>query len=162
MMGTAMIMANTNSAGKPANFVLFVKAIATAIDTAWNTWQSGYMVTLMYPPTFASFPGPMHPPTPNIPLPVAAGSSAGDPTMKKGMLSQLMMANLSGVTPDKLTQLLFDKVSEGFCMIFDIWKTSTMISNVLGTGPVPSFAPPFVPVGPVVAGSIIPKPGNFI
>jgi hypothetical protein len=162
LMGSALIMANTNTSGKPDNFLLFVKAIATAIDTAWNAWQSGYMVTLMYPPTFASFPGPTHPPTPNIPLPVAAGSSAGDAMMKKNMLSQLMMANLSGVTPDKLTKLLFDKFAEGFCMIFDIWKASTMISNVLGTGPVPSFAPPFAPVGPVVAGSIVPKPGNFI
>jgi hypothetical protein len=162
LMGSAMIMANTNSAGKPDNFILFVKAIATAIDTAWNAWQAGYTVTLMFPPTFASFPGPMHPPTPNIPMPVAGGSSAGDPMMKKTMLAQLMMGNLSGVTPDDLTKLLFDKFAEGFCMIFDIWKTSTMITNVLGTGPVPSFAPPFVPVGPVVAGSIIPKPGVFV
>ncbi len=162
LMGTAAIMANINSAGKPANYVLFVKAIATAIDTAWNTWQMGYMVTLTYPPTFASFPGPMHPPTPNIPMPVVAGSSAGDALMKKNVLSGLMLANLSGVTPDSLTQLLFDKVSEGFCMTFDIWKASTQIMNVLGTGPVPSFAPPFVPVGPVVGGMVIPKPGIFV
>ena len=43
--------------------------------------------------------------------------------------------------------------------IADIWKASTMISGVMGTGPVPTFAPPFVPVGPVVAGSIVPTPG---
>jgi hypothetical protein len=161
-MGTALIMANTNVAGKPANFTLFVKAIATAIDTSWNAWQSGYMVTLMYPPTFAAFPGPTHPPTPNIPMPVVAGSSAGDALMKKNAISGLMLANLSGVTPDSLTQMLFDKFAEGFCMIFDIWKASTMIMNVMGTGPVPSFAPPFSPVGPVAGGSIIPKPGIFV
>jgi hypothetical protein len=162
MMGMPMIMANTSSAGKPANFILFVKAIATAIDTAWNAWQMGYMVTLMYPPTFSAFPGPMHPPTPNIPMPVVAGSSAGDAMMKKSMLKTLMLGNLSGVTPDDLTQLLFDKFAEGFCMVFDIWKASTMISNVMGTGPVPSFAPPFSPVGPVVGGFLVPKPGVFI
>lgn len=161
-MGTAMITANTNVAGKPANFALFVKAIATAIDTSWNVWQSGYMVTLMYPPTFSAFPGPMHPPTPNIPLPLIAGSSGGDSMMKKKAMSGLMLANLSGVTPDSLTQMLFDKFAEGFCMVFDIWKASTMIMNVLGTGPVPSFAPPFAPVGPVVGGSIIPTPGVLV
>jgi hypothetical protein len=163
MMGTAMITANTNSAGKPANFVLFVKAIATAIDTAWNAWQLGYMITLTYPPTFSAFPGPMHPPTPNIPMPVVAGSSpSGDAMMKKKALSGLMVANLSGVTPNKNTQMLFDKFAEGFCMIFDTWKATTMISNVMGTGPVPSFAPPFSPVGPVVGGFLVPKPGVFI
>ena len=29
---------------------------------------------------------------------------------------------------------------------------STMILLVLGSGPVPTFAPPYVPVGPVVGG----------
>ena len=78
------------------------------------------------------------------------------------MLKTLMLGNLSGVTPDDLTQLLFDKFAEGFCMVFDIWKASTMISNVMGTGPVPTFAPPFVPVGPVVGGFLVPAPGVFI
>jgi hypothetical protein len=159
LMGTALIMANTNSAGKPAQFIPYVKAIATAIDTAWNTWQAGYMVTIMFPPTFAAFPGPMHPPTPNIPMPLVAGSSAGDAMMKKNTLSGLMLANLSGVQFNEITQMIFDKFAEGFCMTFDLWKATTMISNVMGTGPVPSFAPPFAPVGPVAGGSIIPAPG---
>ncbi|WP_455392281.1 hypothetical protein [[Eubacterium] cellulosolvens] len=162
LMGAAAIIANTNTAGKPANFALFVKAIATAIDTAWNAWQAGYMATIMFPPTFSAFPGPTHPPTPNIPIPLVAGSSAGDAMMKKTQLSGLMLANLSGVTPDKLTQILFDTFAEAFCTVFETWKASTMISGVMGTGPIPTFAPPFVPAGPVVAGSIIPKPGVLL
>ncbi len=162
LMSSVMIMANTNMSGKPANFALFVKAIATAIDTAWNVWQTGLTVTLTFPPTFASFPGPLHPPTPCLPMPLASATSAGDAMMKKNILSGLMLANLSGVTPDSLTQMLFDKFAEGFCMVFDIWKASTQIMNVMGTGPVPSFAPPFVPVGPVVGGSIIPSPGVLV
>jgi len=31
-----------------------------------------------------------------------------------------------------------------------------MVTNVMGMGPVPAFAPPYVPVGPVVGGSILP------
>jgi hypothetical protein len=31
---------------------------------------------------------------------------------------------------------------------------------VLGKGPIPSFAPPFVPVGPVVMGDNVGTPGH--
>jgi hypothetical protein len=33
---------------------------------------------------------------------------------------------------------------------------------VLGKGPIPTFAPPFVPVGPVVMGDNIAVPGHLI
>ena len=36
-----------------------------------------------------------------------------------------------------------------------------MVTNVLGTGPVPTFAPPYVPVGPVVGGVGTMMPGGF-
>jgi hypothetical protein len=35
------------------------------------------------------------------------------------------------------------------------------VVGVLGQGPVPSFAPPTIPVGPVVGGSVIPTPGHL-
>jgi len=161
-MSASTIIANVNSAGKPANFMLFVKAIATAIENAWKAWESGLMGTIMFPPSFASFPGPMHPPTPNIPMPLVALSSAGDALMKKNALSGLMVANLSGVPINQLNQMFFEKFAEGFCLIFDIWKASTLISNVMGSGPIPTFAPPFVPAGPVMAGYLMPLPGVLI
>ena len=37
--------------------------------------------------------------------------------------------------------------------------TSLMVTGVMGFGPIPTFVPPFVPVGPVVMGSVIPMPG---
>jgi hypothetical protein len=37
-----------------------------------------------------------------------------------------------------------------------------MVTNVLGTGPVPTFAPPYVPVGPVVGGIANMPPGGLI
>jgi len=40
-------------------------------------------------------------------------------------------------------------VVDAFDPTFGIWRASTMVS-VLGTGPVPTFGPPYVPVGPVV------------
>jgi hypothetical protein len=37
-----------------------------------------------------------------------------------------------------------------------------MVTLLMGKGPVPSFAPPFVPVGPVVAGDNISQPGHAL
>ena len=45
--------------------------------------------------------------------------------------------------------------------MFKIWQVSTMVTQVTGTGPVPTFAPPYVPGGPVVGGTAIMSPGGF-
>jgi hypothetical protein len=36
-----------------------------------------------------------------------------------------------------------------------------MVMMVMGQGPVPTFSPPYVPVGPVVSGTILPTPGHL-
>jgi hypothetical protein len=58
-------------------------------------------------------------------------------------------------------QELFEAISDAFEKSYNIWKVSTMVTNVLGTGPVPTFAPPYVPVGPVLAGIGTMTPGGF-
>ena len=35
---------------------------------------------------------------------------------------------------------LFDAIANAFNTVFQIFKTSTLVQNVLGTGPIPSFA----------------------
>jgi hypothetical protein len=35
---------------------------------------------------------------------------------------------------------------------FSEWKAGVKMVGLLGQGPVPTFAPPYVPIGPVVAG----------
>lgn len=150
-MSPPMIMAKVNLGGKPAFFAPFALAVTTSVGMAWNVWQTGFQAVLQYP-AFAVFPGPVAPPTPNIPAPLATGSSVGDTMMNRDMLALRMLSNLSAGTPDAMTNLLFEKFAEGFCMVWDQWKGTTMIQNVLGTGPVPSFAPPFSPAGPVVGG----------
>lgn len=161
MMNQAAILAGLNSSEMGEYFIPTAKAIASAFETCWSAWEKGYQVQLQYP-TFAAVPMPMAPPTPNIPLPIATGSSVGDPLINKDIMSGMMMSNLSGFSPDNMTKLLFDKFSEGLCQVFDQWKASTMIQNVMGQGPVPSFAPPFSPVGPVVGGTNIPAPGCLV
>jgi hypothetical protein len=43
-----------------------------------------------------------------------------------------------------------------------VWLVSTMVTNVMGQGPIPTFAPPYVPVGPVVGGIGVQLPGGMI
>jgi hypothetical protein len=51
---------------------------------------------------------------------------------------------------------LFESVANAFYSHFQTFKTSTLITNVIGTGPVPSSAG-----GPVTGGTVTPAPGNF-
>jgi hypothetical protein len=44
---------------------------------------------------------------------------------------------------------------------FMVWLPMQMVMNVLGNGPVPGYAPPFVPVGPVVGGDNLAIPGSL-
>ncbi|MBL8485091.1 MAG: hypothetical protein JNJ60_23045, partial [Rhodocyclaceae bacterium] len=48
-------------------------------------------------------------------------------------------------------------VAAGFEKAAIPWLGGTIVRNVLGSGPVPTFAPPYVPVGPVVGGT-----GNMV
>lgn len=133
--------------------IKYSKAIANAVGMLWQPWQSGLMGTLMYP-AFTACPAPM-PPTPNVPMPVAMFPSAGEAGLSPMNMKGLMEANLAD--PEALhASDLFDAVSNAFATIFQAFKTTTMIQNVLGTGS------PAVPGGPVVGGTVIPKPGVFV
>ena len=140
--------------------IKYSNAVANALGTLWQAWQAGLMGTLMYPP-FAAFPGPVAPPMPNIPLPLIAFSSPGESGLSPGTLKITMDGNLADPTAQHASDL-FDAIAKAFNTVFQVFKASTMVQNVLGMGPIPTFAPPFVPVGPVVMGTVIPKPGVLI
>lgn len=155
---TGMIYANAPLA--TAQEKKYSSAVARAIGPNWRTWHSGLCGVLQYP-VFAAFPGPAAPPTPNVPVPVAALASAGEAGLAPGPLQNKMMSNLG--EPDALhASDLFDCIAKAFSTVFQTFKTSTLVMNVQGTGSVPAFAPPAVPAGPVVGGTSVPAPGVFI
>lgn len=127
-------------------------AVITAFNEAWTTWVLGFSGMLNYPPTFAMCPMPMHPPCPNISAPIqTVGASPGEAMLQPAVLKMSMVAKLGDPTAAHHKEL-FESMSEAIKKCFDLWKTSTMVSMVMGTGPVPTFAPPIVPGGPVLAG----------
>jgi hypothetical protein len=139
----------------------YSNAIAQALGTGWLAYQATLKVPgLPWYPAFAAVPSPVAPPMPNVPVPVIALMQVTAAVSKNALKAQ-MIANLGD--PQALHhQVLFDCIADAFEKCFQIWQISTQVTNVLGTGPVPTFAPPVVPVGPVVAGIGTMVPGGFL
>jgi hypothetical protein len=135
-------------------------AIATAIGAGWLSYTATIKVPGMpWYPAFAAFPAPVAPPTPNIPCPVAALTQV-DASISASALKGSMVGLLGD--PKALHHdELFASIADAFEKCFMIWKASTQVTNVLGAGPIPTFAPPYVPVGPVVGGVGVMTPGGF-
>lgn len=156
---TPLIMASAPKA-TPQEFK-YSTAIANAIGTGWLSYTATIKVPgLPWYPAFAAFPGPMAPPTPNIPTPVITLTQVAVPISKAVLKAQMI-----GLLADPKAfhhQELFDSIANAFEKCFQIWQGATQVMNVLGTGPIPTFAPPFVPVGPVVGGIGTMTPGGFV
>jgi hypothetical protein len=134
-------------------------AIAEVIGTAWLSYTATLRVPgLPWYPAFAAVPSPVAPPSPNIPNPILALTQVATILNENSLKSQ--MTARFGV-PEKFSDELFAAIASAFERVFNLWQVSTMVTNVLGTGPVPTFAPPYVPVGPVVGGVGTMLPGGF-
>jgi hypothetical protein len=130
------------------------QAVAGALDDGMKEWQA----TPKFPglplyPAFAALPMPQAAPMPNLPVPVAS--------LIGGALPPRMSASGRASDPgaEVVAQAVLEAVTGG---AFELWAGSTLVINLLAHGPVPSFAPPYVPVGPVVGGTVLPLPGVLL
>jgi len=140
---------------KSAQETKYSSAIANAIGKSWQSWHIGLTGVLSYP-LFALSPSPIAPPTPNVPLPLIALTSVGEIELSPKILKQSMETNFAD--PKSLhSSDIFDAVSKSVNTVFQTFKMTTVIQGVMGTGPVPSF-----PAGPVIGGTVIPKPNVII
>jgi hypothetical protein len=137
----------------------YSNVIATVISTTWLQYTATIKVPgLPWYPAFAAFPSPVAPPTPNVPVPVIALTQMPP---QPALMKQMMVAQLADPQAPFHGEL-FEAICDGFDKCFKIWQASTMVTNVLGTGPIPTFAPPYVPAGPVVGGVGTMTPGGFV
>jgi len=138
----------------------YSNAVANVIGTAWLSFTATVKVPgLPWYPAFVAFPGPVAPPTPNIPMPFAALTQV--PVSISTNVLKMQMVGMLGDPMAPFHAELFEAIAHSFEMSYNTWKVSTMVTNVLGTGPIPTFAPPYVPVGPVVGGVGTMTPGGF-
>jgi hypothetical protein len=140
--------------------IKFAKTIATVFSNAWMQFVPTIKIS-GFPayPAFAVMASPVAPPVPNVPIPLASCASVPVP-LSKMMLKQQLVLQLADPT-EPWHGYVFEAIADGFEKTFNIWKGSTMLTNILGTGPVPTFAPPVVPAGPVVMGTGTMPPGGI-
>ena len=149
-----------------SNESAYIDAVKEGISDCWKEWSSKVIVPgLPWYPAFIVYPGPMAPPMPNIPMPLITCPSPGMAKMTPMMLKDAMCGKLdSGVKDedeDKQHEALFMAIGTGLSVGFLMWLAMQQVMNVMGKGPVPTYAPPYVPVGPVVMGDNLPIPGHL-
>lgn len=131
-------------------------ALAKILATAWNDWANGFQIQLPKAyPSFVAFPGPSAPPTrAAVDPPLSQGSSTGEASLKASSLSKKLSSALriyatkGQASPDQAMNGLANWVESSF----NDWKGLAKLTGILGKGSVPTYAPPYVPVGPVVMG----------
>ena len=112
-------------------------------------------------PAFAAFPLAQAPPMPNVPVPLAACVSGKVTFMATPMQLKSKMVDALGDSKAQHHAELFDSIATAVSACFAAWLPQQQVMNVLGKGPVPTYAPPYVPVGPVVAGDNLAIPGHL-
>jgi hypothetical protein len=122
-----------------------------AVAGAWRDWTDTIRVPgLPWYPAFAAVPAAQAPPAPNVPTPFA--SLASDPTkLAPGTLAGRIKHDI-GTAKDWPGAGGIDGYASWFSGHLATWLPQCQVMLVMGKGPVPSFAPPYVPVGPVVGG----------
>jgi hypothetical protein len=108
----------------------------------------------------------MAPPMPNVPTPLAALPSGGragltDATALQGAMAAHLDPGVKARDPAGDHKKVFGGIAAQVAAYFSGWLASQMVTNVMGTGPIPTFAPPIVVVGPVFGGSTLPGGGHL-
>lgn len=132
---------------------------AKGFSDAWQQWQVAFRVPgLPVYPGFAAWPGPQAPPTANVPFSVAQGNSPV--VLSVSVLRSALLARFPGATPQEKQAI--EAFATAAANNFNTWRTSTHFTKVMGSGPVPTFAPPAVSAGPVMVGNALMLPGGLV
>jgi len=153
-----LILANMMPKATTPMLMKYTTAVAKAIGTGWASWAASFMIPgLPMFPAFAMFPLGMAPPTPSLPMPLLAMTQV-TALLSADALKQAMVANL-GDPQAPFHDKLFEAIADGFATTFKLWQGMTTVTKIFGTGPVPTFAPPVTPAGPVMGGTATGTPG---
>jgi hypothetical protein len=155
-------------AAMTGNLAAYRDAVASGLAKSFKNWQDNVTVPgLPWYPAFVAFPGPMAPPMPNIPMPLITCISPmmtelAMPTSMSSNMESALSGDLKDKDKDKQYKSLFDAISTVCSLGFVIWLAAQQVMLVMGKGQIPTFAPPFVPVGPVLMGDNLALPGHLM
>jgi hypothetical protein len=164
----SLIKSSPSCAAMTGNLAAYRDAVAAGVAKSFKKWQDNVTVPgLPWYPAFVAFPGPMAPPMPNIPMPLITCVSPmmTEIVMPTGMSSNMVDALDGGIKDkdkDKQHKSLFDAISTVCALGCLMWLPMQQTMLVMGKGQIPTFAPPFVPVGPVLMGDNLALPGHLM
>lgn len=138
----------------------YTRAIGDGLATSWNEWQQSVRVpALSWYPSFAAVPSRQAAPMANVPT--GLSKLIWSPlTLTSDSLTRSIKTRLA--RPGPASDELFTSVATGFSKAVAAWIASQVVTGVMGRGPVPTYSPPYVPVGPVVMGDNIGSPGHLL
>lgn len=137
-------------------------AVAAGVSSCWKDFTDNVTVPgLPWYPAYATFPSPQAPPMPNVPMPLIACPSTQTAKIMPSALESAMCDNFSLDDPDDQFVAAAKSIATALSAALMAWLPMQQPMLVLGKGPVPIYAPPFVPVGPVVMGDNIATPGHL-
>lgn len=133
------------------------KAFMETVFAAYKTWADDFVLSSFAAyPSFAAVPAPAAPPTANVPFPLVIGASPkGDAAFRASALEAAVISRLGEQAKSKDATAGIQAFAQAVSLRFEVWKVTQVVQNLMGKGPVPTFAPPYVPVGPVVMGDVI-------
>ena len=137
-----------------------------AFKEAWEQWAKKTTIPgLPFYPAFSALPMATAPPMPNVPFPLSALVSAGAPAMTPPGISQKVLSKLGDVARHQKVKNAVNAFATDLGGRFASCMARCQLMTVMGSGPIPSFKPPFSPVGTVVNGSckggMIPTAAGF-
>jgi hypothetical protein len=126
---------------------------------AWSDWSDSLMLPgLPFYPMFQAWPAPMTAVMSNLPVPLSACPAPGAVSLTPAVLSQSLLAAVpTGYRAETAAQPVRE-FSSWFSSSFTAWQSGVVVQNVLGWGTT-AFGPPYVPVAPVIDGTLRAPPG---
>jgi hypothetical protein len=145
-----------SSSGVPS---VLSRPLADAFARAWADWSDSlFLPGLPFYPMFQAWPAPATAVMSNLPMPLSAFPAPGIASLTPVPLAQRLQAALpTGYSAQTAAQPLRD-FATWFSGRFSAWQSGVVVQNVLGWGST-AFAPPYVPVSPVVNGTLRAPPG---
>jgi hypothetical protein len=136
--------------------------VARTVSDAFDRWRQSVTVpSLMWYPTFAAYPGPVAPPTPNQPCKLSTMTSAGAIEIANAIMLERAMVAAAGPMPGARTAAILKKVAGPLASEFSMFINSKTVMHVLGQGTVQGFSP-IGPVGGPVIGMTLGMSGMLL
>lgn len=147
VLTSSSMLANFSRKDKSQDYIKCVRAVVGAVENGMRSWQRGYAHKNIPFPQGSSCVYTM-PPSKNVPVVVASGTSQGSKKMEEGSLYNYMLYRVP--EDDENTLIVFKAASKSIADNFKKWENTCSIVDITASGGIaPSPAPMGTGPGPV-------------